>query len=96
MPSCFRDRSTAALALILAIAVVVWAISEFASPAAEVAREDCSPYVAPKEVDLVVVGPDRPVSVDQLGSQLGEELGRDVTVTVRWVPDERFVVEGSS
>jgi uncharacterized hydrophobic protein (TIGR00271 family) len=50
--------------------------------------------VAPDEVELVVVGDDRPSSLDELGSALEAELGRETVVTVRWVPEERFVVGG--
>lgn len=49
--------------------------------------------VAPGEVELVLVGIDRPDDVEDLDAALDRELERNVTTTVRWVPEERFVVD---
>ncbi|MCP4303704.1 MAG: DUF389 domain-containing protein [bacterium] len=49
--------------------------------------------VSPDEVELVLVGASRPSSLDELGLQIERELGRDVVLTVRWVPEERFVID---
>ncbi|MDJ0953974.1 MAG: DUF389 domain-containing protein, partial [Acidimicrobiia bacterium] len=50
--------------------------------------------VTPDEVELVLVGGDRPDDADDLDVKLDRELGRDVTTVVRWVPEERIVVDG--
>ncbi len=50
--------------------------------------------VAPDEVEVVLVGGDRPDDSEDLDSELDRELGRNVTTVVRWVPEERFVVNG--
>jgi uncharacterized hydrophobic protein (TIGR00271 family) len=49
--------------------------------------------VAPSEVEIVLVGIDRPDDVEELDAALDRELERNVTTTVRWVPEERFVVD---
>lgn len=51
----FSDRSTSALALILAIVVVVWAISEFAAPAAEGRTERLVTAVALASVGVALL-----------------------------------------
>jgi uncharacterized hydrophobic protein (TIGR00271 family) len=48
--------------------------------------------VAPDEVEVVLVGPDRPQGVVQLADDLEAALGRDLDVSVRWIFEERFVV----
>lgn len=50
--------------------------------------------VSPDEVEVVLTGADRPSNVDELDAALDRELNRNVTTTVRWVPEERFVVDG--
>jgi uncharacterized membrane protein len=49
--------------------------------------------VAVGEVEVVVVGADPPADVEQLAELIESDLGRDVELTVRWVPEERFVVD---
>ncbi|MDJ0497429.1 MAG: DUF389 domain-containing protein [Acidimicrobiia bacterium] len=50
--------------------------------------------VAPDQVELVLVGGDRPDDTEDLDAALDTELQRNVTTVVRWVPEERFVVNG--
>jgi hypothetical protein len=49
--------------------------------------------VSRDEVEVVLTGADRPSAVDELDAALDRELKRNVTTTVRWVPEERFVVD---
>jgi hypothetical protein len=49
--------------------------------------------VAPDEVEVVLVGPDRPQGVVALADDLEAALGRDLDVRVRWIFEERFVFE---
>ncbi|MGI9648074.1 MAG: hypothetical protein ACR2OI_06110, partial [Acidimicrobiia bacterium] len=46
------------------------------------------------DVEVVVVGAERPDDADDLAAELEAELGRDLVVTLRWVPEEQFVVDG--
>ncbi len=46
--------------------------------------------VARSDVSVVVVGPQRPPSIDTLGNDLAEALGKPVDVVVDWVPEERL------
>jgi len=48
---------------------------------------------AADSVDIVVVGPERPVDFDELAADLERELSRQLVVTVRWVPEEVVVVD---
>lgn len=50
--------------------------------------------VEPDEIELVVVGVERPSRVDELGLNLEVELGRELVLNVRWIPEESFVVGG--
>ena len=50
--------------------------------------------VSPDEVELVLVGSDRPDDIEDLDAELDRELDRNVTTVVRWVPEESFVVDG--
>lgn len=51
--------------------------------------------VAQQEVELVVVGVDRPGTPEDLAVALEGELGRDLRVVVRWVPEERLEYDGT-
>jgi uncharacterized hydrophobic protein (TIGR00271 family) len=44
-------------------------------------------------VSVIVVGPNEPPSIDELGALLESGLGRSVDVTVNWIPEEQFVLE---
>jgi uncharacterized hydrophobic protein (TIGR00271 family) len=45
------------------------------------------------DVEVVVVGPDPPTDTERLATLVEAELDRDVELTVRWVQEERFVVD---
>jgi uncharacterized hydrophobic protein (TIGR00271 family) len=44
-------------------------------------------------VAVVVVGPNEPPPIDELGALMESGLGRSVDVTVNWVPEQQFVFE---
>lgn len=48
------------------------------------------------DVKIVVLGPEEPPSVEALAADLEAELGRNLKVTVRWVPERVFVVDGTA
>jgi len=50
--------------------------------------------VGRSEIEIVVVGAERPGSVEDLAADLEAELGRQLVVTLRWVPEEQFVIDG--
>jgi uncharacterized hydrophobic protein (TIGR00271 family) len=49
--------------------------------------------VGSAEVEVRLSGGDQPGPPEDLATLLRSELGRDVRVVVRWVPEERYVVE---
>jgi uncharacterized hydrophobic protein (TIGR00271 family) len=49
--------------------------------------------VGRSDVEIVVVGAERPNDVEDLATDLESELGRDLVVTLRWVPEEQFVID---
>ncbi len=46
-------------------------------------------------IEIVVTGSDQPPSVDTLGPELEEAVGRSVEVTVVWVPNQAFTYQPS-
>ncbi len=60
------------------------------------ALEVVSFQVGADDVEVVVVGEDEPAPVEDLARGLESELGRDLVLTVRWVPERRFVVDGTT
>jgi len=49
--------------------------------------------VSPSEVTVIVVGPDEPPPMDDLGALMESALGESVDVTVNWVPEQQFLYE---
>ncbi len=47
--------------------------------------------ISDHEVEVQLVGPDRPPPAVDLAQRIAEEAGRDVTVSVRWVPEREEV-----
>ncbi len=47
------------------------------------------------DVEIVVVGEEAPGPVDELAAALEAELGRELVVLVRWVPEQQFVSDGT-
>ncbi len=53
-----------------------------------------SSTVSQDEVEAILTGADPPGNVADLDAALDRERNRNVTTSVRWVPEERFVVCG--
>ena len=47
------------------------------------------------EVSIQLLGPERPPPAETLAARVSGAVGRDVTVTVRWVPEQQVVAETS-
>ena len=50
--------------------------------------------VSGNDAEIVVVGPEAPANPEELAASLETKLGRNLDVTVRWVPEEQYVISG--